>query len=222
MIRKWSYLNEINLNPKNESICFFKKIYNLKVFKKTTRFKKYNIGYTFMVRKQYSKRKHQTSWINLSYITKSWVHIFLKSKQFIRFYQSLGLFNLQSYSASMLVFTKKLNEINNFNGINSFACSKKILLPFLKFKNSNIFFQNPLKNNTSFGVLVRDSNSLNLSNSITPNLVQHENSLYPVIPHQLNLTSYFNNYLLLNLKHITNFLVVIYQILIYLSLKNTH
>lgn len=221
MVRKWSYLNSINLDINNESNCFFKKIYNLKVFKKTTRFKKYNIGYTLMVRKQYSKRKHQTSWINLSYITKSWVHIFLKSKQFVRFYQNLGLFNIQSYSANLLVFNKKLTELGNFNGINSFSCSKNVINSFLQYSNANIFFNNPIKSNSSSGILVRNTTSLSLSLNITPNLLQYDNTLYPVVPTIENLNLY-NLYQSINFKYILQFAVTMYKILILLSLKNIH
>jgi len=221
MVRKWSYLNNINLDTNNESNCFFKKIYNLKVFKKTTRFKKYNIDYTLMVRKQYSKRKHQTSWINLSYITKSWVHIFLKSKQFVRFYQNLGLFSIQSYSSNLLVFNKKLTELTNFNGINSFSCSKNVINSFLHYSNTNIFFNNPIKNNSSSGILVRNNTALSLSLSVTPNLVQYDNTLYPIIPTTENLHLY-SIYQSLNFKYVLQFSLTIYQILIILSLKNIH
>lgn len=62
MVRKWSYLNLNESNYNIDSYNFISSIYNFKVFRSTTRFKKYNRSeLTFMVRKKYSKRKHKTN-----------------------------------------------------------------------------------------------------------------------------------------------------------------
>jgi hypothetical protein len=66
-------------------MSFFKKKTSLKIFKITTKFKKYNIGFTKIPRKSYIKRKRKTSLITLTFLIFKWFLFFLKMKIFIKF-----------------------------------------------------------------------------------------------------------------------------------------
>jgi len=222
MIRKWSYLNLDYVNLNNESISFCTLKYNFKVFRVTTKFRKYNLGFTVMTRKKYARRKHRTNWITLSYILKYWVFFYLKSKQFSRFYQTLGLFNVQTYSANLFYFQKRLIDVNNYNGINSYSVPKIILSKFSSISEKSNFYKTPLLNNNSSGVLVRNLNAVILSESIAPGLVHYDNQFYA---YNYNL----NNNIIFQLNNGINdvilyktlkFNIIFYQVLIYLTLLN--
>ena len=221
MIRKWSYLtntNTINVNLLQSKIT---PIYNFKVFRHTTRFKKYNKSTnTKMVRKSYSKRKHKNNWINMVYITRSWVSFFLKNKQFVRFYQTLGLFNSQSFSSTVLVFNKQVVKFGSDSSFNTFACSKNII----SFYNSNTNFifnyKTPLKTSPSVGLLFHK----NLINSeykdLNPGLIQYDKLLYPynniIITEKNILTWSFLHSSIFNL--VNKYVLFVYRINILITL----
>jgi hypothetical protein len=180
MVRKWSYLNNVHVDSTDNWFEGKTSVYNFKVFRMTTRFKKYNrTSITSMVRKKYARRKHRTNWLRLSYITKSWVFFFLKSKQFVRFYQSLGLFNVQAYSATTSLITKKFSEIISDRGFNTFSCSRSLLNTFTQKGQSSKYYVNPLLNSRSDGLTTRVATDLSLIENINPGLINHDGLLYP-------------------------------------------
>lgn len=149
-----------------------------------------------------------------------------RAKQFIRFYQNIGLFNVQSYSANICYFDRRLYEINNFNGINSFSCSQRILLKFifkdgesLDLKTQN-FFNTPLFGNSSAGVMSRSMEHMHLSENIAPGLVQYDRLLYPynVILDENEKLNYLLNLDTLSLTYVNSQVLAIYQSLVLLTL----
>lgn len=128
MVRKWSYLKTFNLS-KSTDLAPIKAVKSFKVFRKTTRFKKYNRGITRIVRRKYMNRKRKSTSLFAYYITKDWVHHYLKLRQFERFYQSFGLSNVSAYSADFDVFKVAPERIND-GGIHIFSCSKSIFTHF--------------------------------------------------------------------------------------------
>lgn len=135
MVRKWSYLKTFTLSSPT-TLAPIKATKSFKVFRKTTRFKKYNRGITRIVRRKYMTRKRKSTGLFAYYVTKDWVHHYLKLRQFERFYQSFGLSNLSAYSADFDVFKVAPERINE-SGIHIFSCSKSIFTHF-QLKNTSL------------------------------------------------------------------------------------
>ena len=131
MVRKWSYINS-NINNSDilttlQTKNTFKR-YKFKVFRATTRFKKYTIGdVTRIVRKLPIHLKRKTSLLNVSTITNHWVLHYLKLRQLNRFVQNLELFAVRANLPNILVLQKKNNLISHDIGVNAITCSKKVL-----------------------------------------------------------------------------------------------
>jgi len=178
MVRKWSYLNDSSPNATLSPLSESSSLYHFKVFRKTTRFKKFNRGITKMVRKNYARRKHRTNWLVLSYITKAWVSNYLNMRQFERFFNALTRFKINSFSADVSVFNIKLQDLTNKNGINIISCSKTPLKRYLNYSNGSSFLHNPTKNTNN--VLVQTLSASNLAESLEvfPNLILLEKHTY--------------------------------------------
>ena len=221
MVRKWSYL--VNSTPTitpltlNESSS----LYHFKVFRKTTRFKKFNRGITKMVRKNYARRKHRTNWLVLSYITKAWVSNYLNMRQFERFFNALTHFKINSFSADVSVFHVKLKDVSNKDGINIISCSNTPLKRYMNYSNGSSFLTNPIKNTNN--VLVQTLSAANLAESseVYPNLILLESHTYSyddltiVSPSDISLDNQANQ----NTLSITS---SIYSILVLLTLFNAN
>jgi len=115
------------------------KKHRFKVFRATTRFKRFNIGLTRVVRRLNFRQKRRTNFLALSYITASWLNFFLKSRQFYRFVQAYGTFTLNAYSASVYFVSKSLTAITAPGGVNSYACSNKLISAFLFGKGWEVY-----------------------------------------------------------------------------------
>lgn len=178
MVRKWSYLESNFLDLHIDSLSRLTSLYHFKVFRKTTRFKKFNRGITRMVRRNYARRKHQTNWLILSYITKSWVLNYLKTRQFERFYNSLGKFPISAFTSDTSVFLLKHGSILNKNGINIISCSKSVLMKHINYSSGAQFLLNPTKNTNSAIIQANTAEDLTLSLEVYPNLVNLDNLLY--------------------------------------------
>lgn len=180
MVRKWSYL-ENNFIPFDNVFNKIHPYFSFKVFRKTTRFKKFNLGFTKFLRKIYFKKKHRRNWINMSYITNSWSFFFLKNKQFIRYYQSIGCFFNKYYSTSIEVYNSKYQTVNENYGVNLYSCSKSIINYFLKNNFKKNYIITPLKRFKSTGLMSNNKVSLisnDLVNSINPGLLNFDNVFY--------------------------------------------
>jgi len=195
MVRKWSYLANASPDTTPLTLSNSANLYHFKVFRKTTRFKKFNRGITKMVRKNYARRKHRTNWLILSYITKAWVSNYLNMRQFERFFNALTRFKINAFSADVSVFNLKLKDVANTNGINVLSCSKTPLQRYLSYSNGSSFLDNPTKNTNN--VLVQTLSPLDLSESLEvfPNLVLLEKHTYsyddfqsPLLIHGFNIT----------------------------------
>ena len=113
MVRKWSYLTTTNLNTTAASVCTIPKAYTFKVFRMTTRFKKFKKHETTFVRKQDSSRKRQTSWLTLVTIFAQWSLQYIKYKQYLRYYQTIGISSTTLVIPNIFVLQKKLTSINS-------------------------------------------------------------------------------------------------------------
>jgi len=131
-----------------------------------------------MVRRNYTRRKHQTNYLVLSYITRYWALNYLHSKQFERFYAAMGRFSVTAYSADAHVFHVKLPDVVNKNGINILSCSKTALRKHLNYSQGANFMINTTKNTNSAMLQALDASSLALSSNVFPGAIKFENSLY--------------------------------------------
>ena len=182
MIRKWSYLENDISSVSNKSFLKILSKYRFKIFKKTTKFKKYHLGISksVMFRKKYAKRKHSANYINRLYITKYWMVNYLKMRQFVRFYQSINMFNVLSFSPEITVFSAKSNTLKSINGINYFSCSYGILNKFLKKSSNSFFLKTHLSLSLVYALQTTDIKSLGNFSELAPSLVRYDNLNYPV------------------------------------------
>lgn len=112
MVRKWSYLTTLNKINVNSSFSGIPKTYTFKVFRMTTRFKKFQRYETTFVRKQDSSRKRQTSWLTLVSIFSQWALQYVKCKQYLRYYQGIGASLFTVVVPNVFVLKKKTNLFN--------------------------------------------------------------------------------------------------------------
>lgn len=222
MIRKWSYLeNDIELVNTKSFLGILNK-HRFKIFKKTTKFKKYHIGISksVMFRKKYAKRKHYSNYINRLYITKYWMTNYLKMRQFVRFYQAINMFNVLSYSPEMSVFSAKANNLKSLNGINYFSCSYGILNKFLKKSNNSFFLKTQLSFSLVYALQTTDIKSLSSFNDLSPNIIKYDNLNYPTDSFIIKNNNVFSEILLLQsvnnfiFKYIIRLILLIRNILV--------
>ena len=221
MVRKWSYLNPSLPGVSQPFGMAMPPRHIFKVFRKSTRFKKYTTGLTSTVRRLYSARKHRTNWIEMSYITKDWMFFFYKNRQFIRFFQSLGAVKFSSYSVTSLVFTRQVDVIKNMHGISMASCSRNLLRffknqafaasPLPKVENALLFFNSPEGFPTSLEV---GSGLIILDKLLYPHTIFSIDNLFTYKADYANLikplTTWFFKYVLF-----------CYKILVHLTCFNT-
>jgi len=185
MVRKWSYLNTVPFKLDDDFIraCVGRR--RFKVFRTTTRFKKFNIGMSRVVRKLYVRQRRRTNLIVLSYITADWINFFTRARQFYRFFQSCGLFALSVYSADTPVAVKKISNMDGSKGlgVNSFACADRILFGFLKeryFIGSNRhFLLSPLGFSANSSIATTSRHSYEVLAELGPGVAVYDNINYP-------------------------------------------
>lgn len=159
MVRKWSYLgiDSVKLSQDGNNVVFIdfrdkpvsglKKRHSFKVFRNTTRFKRWTVGITKIVRKKYIRRKHLTNFMNLNYITSCWVGFYLKQRNFTRFFQGLGLITNQFTSTEhSIVLKKALTDLDkNRFGILSLSVSTNFQKHLNKINKSSLHVLNSNK-----------------------------------------------------------------------------
>ena len=223
MVRKWSYLKTFNSTTPS-TLLPIKTVKSFKVFRKTTRFKKYNRGITKIVRRKYMTRKRKSTLLFAYYITKNWVYHYLKLRQFERFYQSFGVSNIAAYAADFDVFKVAPEHIND-GGIHIFSTTKS-LFSFFQQKNASIYSslkQSRIKNSkqtfiqtNSFEVLSNSS----LSYPIAANLDNYEYHVMSTPSTVEQNSQILKTLQLLQVNSSLRFTQIYNQILILLSLKS--
>lgn len=150
MIRKWSYINStttvISALRTKTSVNLHTK-FKFKIFRKTTRFKKYNISYTSFVRTLPVLRKRRVDWKYYFVISSQWVKPLLKNKQFISFIQTKFLHNYTFSYNYIPIFQRKSHQLNLI-GIGIYG----IVYNFLNYKITNKIISR--KNRTNSNLLI--------------------------------------------------------------------
>ena len=90
MVRRWSYLT---LPIEQDALLNVRKAHAFKVFRKSTKFKRFNRGLVDFVRRKNIKRKKSLNYITLSYLSSNWAKYYLNSRSITRFSQSVLLSN---------------------------------------------------------------------------------------------------------------------------------
>lgn len=183
MVRKWSYISPIKscLSRRSTSFRYLRRVHVIKVFRSGTRFlKRYIRRQTRFTRLTYRRRKHKTSWLSFSYLIFSWVKNFLKYRQYLRFYQSLGLLKFQSYSTtSSLIHNVIGRELLSYS-VSTFSCSRKLINVFNSFstKDKPVLLP-PISGVLFTGLLSVSPDQLQLEEDLNPGLVECEGFRYP-------------------------------------------
>lgn len=93
---------------KNNSLIVMNKVYKFKIFKKTTKFKRYNRGLTRFIinRKKYILRKKRTTYQLMLHFSFFWSKFYMTLRHMNRYSQLLGSLNY-SLTLSDIQFTNK-------------------------------------------------------------------------------------------------------------------
>ena len=223
MVRKWSYLKTFNLTAPN-TLAPIKAVKSFKVFRKTTRFKKYNRGITKIVRRKYMTRKRKSTALFAYYITKDWVYHYLKLRQFERFYQSFGLSNITAYAADFDVFKVAPERINE-GGIHIFSVSKSIFSYFqLKNTSTNSTLRKSKISNSKQTFIQTDSfetlSNSPLSYPIAANIENYEYHTVNDLSLLTKSSQILKSIQLVQFKSTLKFVQSYNRVLVLLSLKN--
>ena len=120
--------------------------HNFKVFKKTTRFKRHSTGLSTVVRLKTMKITRKTEKLTISAFIYCWSKVYMRSRQFYRYYQAIGLFNtvIPTFSPdSVKAIILKINPVSN---IFYYSCSKNVLNKYLTGGISDKKIKSPIKN----------------------------------------------------------------------------
>ena len=149
MVRKWSYLKKtsiLNSAPQSENFKLIDKRHTFKVFRKTTRFKRYSKGLSTIVRLKTYKITRKTEILALACFINLWSKVYMRSRQFYRYYQAIGLFNtvMPTFSPdSVKAILLKTSPVNN---IFYFSCSNNVMSKYLNGSTYDLNIKSPIKN----------------------------------------------------------------------------
>jgi hypothetical protein len=133
MIRKWSYINNQFTTSHSHKNLNITETFNLplrfkfKIFRKTTRFKKFNLSYTRFIRHLPALKKRRVNWKLYFIISSGWVKPFLKSKQINSFIQNKKMYIYSLNYPSILLLSKKPNYVKNLIGIGVIGLNYSVL-----------------------------------------------------------------------------------------------
>ncbi len=224
MVRKWSYLNQKNLE-RYAVLNPIVKVKNFRVFKKTTKFKKFTKGLTKVVRRKYAKRIFFSTYLILLQITKLWAANFIQTKQLSRFAQSFGYSFATSYIPNSDIFSDFNRPSDKALNFQFLSCSKTLLYRtlnrksiFLKNSTNKPFFSKSSTKNakmslaqtTSLTSVSENSEIIYTQNLCYDNLLYHPTLTDPAKLNQLLCNSITHTLFYQNLKITT----VLYKILI--------
>lgn len=162
------------------------KKHHFKVFRATTRFKRFNVGLTKAVRRLHTRQRRQTNLLITSYISVDWLRFFMKSRQLYRFMQAYGAFTLNAYSASVDFANKRMAISAVPGGVNSYACSRILLQQltsqrFTKLVNvpERHFLESSSGSALNSGLMTAEVRDYELLTSLGPNYASLDRQLHP-------------------------------------------
>ena len=224
MVRKWSYLKDLSINDSSFWEPHFKSLskrHTFKVFRKTTRFKRYSIGLSTVVRLKTMKITRKTEKLTLSTFISSWSKVYLRSKQFYRYYQAIGLFNVIVPTFSPDAVKSIILKTNPVVNIFYFSCSKNVLKKYLTEKLSDKKIKSPINHSRNCYVAATGLKDLKDFDKISSSILFLDENFY--LPKEVLKTQQLKlqTYSILNNSILSNSLIsvkIIRQILIKMSL----
>lgn len=211
MIRKWSYLKDKSTTKPNgidiksfNDFCNFDKRHTFKVFRTTTRFKRYSTGLSTVVRLKTYKITRKTEKLTLACFINLWARAYMRCRQFYRYYQAIGLFNtvMPTFSPDAVkVILLKSNPVTN---IFYFSCSNNVMSKYLTSNLSDWKIKSPIKNSRNSYVASTGLNDLKDFDQVGSTSVFIDEKFYlpeeiqKVSKNQLQTWSSFNNVLFNN------------------------
>ena len=205
------------------NIKSFVKTYKFKIFKKTTRFKKHNIGLTKYIinRKKYHNRKRRSTNLLNYYISSNWSLNYRKKAQFIKYIQTLYLFNKTSAVININYVLKKIVPLPSVY-INTACITKSLIYTKILFGSKESLPINLLNKNASIGYVYKNSISkVNDFYKIQPlnNLIYETTHFKELsISALANIKNSFSSLTSIFFRRSMFFLSTLYKILIQLSL----
>lgn len=225
MVRKWSYIIQyVSIKAKNiKLVKNLPRRHVLKVFKGKTRFKRaYSNFITKFSRLIYRRRKSISNWLPYGFVLYYWVRSFLKSKQFIRFYQNIGLLNYQFHSSTTCLINKISTKATSKLVYNSFSCSSNIIdyfmpqfssykIPLIPYSGTVFFSKSNITSSFTLnpGVLASDNSFFTISMDVNDGVDWESPTNYTYL-------SFLNSFVYFTLKYVP----YIYIIYVHLTLRN--
>lgn len=115
MVRRWSYLNQINQNRyKWREDTTLKTAHQIVSFRATTYYRKPFIVITKFKRRSWSRRKHLTNWLVYQNIIVDWSADYLFMRRYNRFVIALRIFKYSYLIFNLLVF--QTSTVSEFSG----------------------------------------------------------------------------------------------------------
>ena len=127
MVRRWSYITETVARPEFMSVV---KAHRFKVFRKNTKFRKFNRGLLDFVRRKNIKRKRYINYVTLSYLASDWSKIYLNQRSIFRFSQTMSThpYMLNSITSDVVVKLAKKHSFSLGLNTSSIPCKRAKML----------------------------------------------------------------------------------------------
>ncbi len=213
MVRKWSYLTMTAGGTVEKPLSAIAKCYSFKVFRMTTRFKKYQRYGTSFVRKQDSSRKRQTSWLTLLSILAQWSLQYIKYKQYLRYYQNSNLYRYQFVIPNIFVIQKKINLFSSQLSFITSTLTSQLLCTFQP-NTENLYYRS-----NSLNTFSTNESSIPSLKEVNVSGVVHDRHIFTELE-AVNLSQYQNPQVFFTLMYTNSlqYTLQLYKILILLSL----
>lgn len=164
-----------------------KKVHSFKVFKKSTKFKKYNRGITkfIMNRKKYLIKKKSTNFLHKFSIPLVWTNYFSKKRQLVRFFQYFYMLNFTISIANQALAVRNYDFLfftNNDKLATKFYLNSAFITKILSssnslFRSKNSKFITNFYKNTKFGLLTTNNPSAILNVISAGSIIFNKNFL---------------------------------------------
>jgi hypothetical protein len=217
MVRKWSYLSNLGDSLFSTGFRPVKTKYVFKVFRQTTRFKKFILFPTVFFRKKDSIRKRKTNWLTLSALVVNWAKIYSKYRSIIRFHQNLVISQtlLVAPETSLILKRAKYADVTAWN---SSALTSKGVNYLKNFENRTYFFKRTLKFSKVTNVYLNTPSRAEANSYLSPSFQKFETVLYQngILPSTEGM-----NTGVVQTNQIYKLLTLVYRINVLVTLFNT-
>ena len=219
MVRRWSYLEPTTLFSNTDKIA---RRHTFKVFRVTTRFRKYNVGLLRFVRRKNIKRKRNSSFLPVMAISVYWSKMYLHIRSIVRYSQDLSSSGL-AYTApspQSLFRASKLNGTPFGLAFSSIASKRaKGITQF--FRNFTLYNDKANNARNSLAQLL-PAVRVGKHNSYLGLGPATDFESYFILPKKLNQLSTFNNMQSLFVKLTMSLVIEYYKLAIKLCLYYLH